>query len=47
MHDGVGELFEGFEWFVGDGLVGEQPKALGGQEFGRVRWQEAKVKTFG
>ncbi len=33
----IGEIVEGFDGLVGDGLVGERPETLGRLEFGRVR----------
>ena len=44
---GVRKLIEGFEGFVGDGLVGERQEAFGGLSFGRVRRWKAETDAFG
>ena len=43
----IGEIVEGFDGLVGEGLVGERPQTLGRLEFGRVRRQEAQMEAFG
>ena len=39
--EGLGEILDGGEGLVGDGLVGERPQALAGPRLGRMGRQQA------
>ncbi len=45
--EGFGEILDGGEGLVGDGLVGERPQALGGLQLGRIGRQETEADAVG
>ena len=47
LGEALGEVFEGREACVDDGLVGQRPQPFGGLEFGGVGRQEEEDETLG